>query len=210
MQFYLQASIVEKGVTVRQYRLSRWDVIVGCFVTDIVAFFIVVACAATLHPNGIRDITDAAQAAVALKPLAGQFASILFAIGLVNAALLSAAILPLATTYNICEGLGFESGLDRRFSDAKVFYSIYTALIVLGAIIVLVPHIPLIKLILLSQVANGILLPFVLFFMLKLVNRTDLMGEYKNSRLANAIAVTTSVVMVVLTVAMIWTTVSGS
>ncbi len=210
MQFYLQASIVEKGITVRQYRLSRWDVIVGCFVTDIVAFFIVVACAATLHPNGIREITDAAEAAVALKPLAGQFAALLFAVGLVNAALLSAAILPLATTYNICEGLGFESGLDRRFSEAKVFYSIYTVLIVVGAAIVLVPHIPLIKLILLSQVANGILLPFVLFFMLKLVNRSDLMGEYTNSRLANAIAVTTSVVMVVLTVAMVWTTISGS
>jgi len=210
MQFYLQASIVEKGVTVRQYRLSRWDVIVGCFVTDIVAFFIVVACAATLHPNGVREITDAADAAMALKPLAGQFAALLFAVGLVNAALLSAAILPLATTYNICEGLGFESGLDRRFSEARVFYSIYTALIVLGAVIVLVPHIPLIKLILLSQVANGILLPFVLFFMLKLVNRTDLMGEYKNSRLANAIAITTSVVMIGLTIAMIWTTVSGS
>ncbi len=210
MQFYLQASIVEKGITVRQYRLSRWDVIVGCFVTDIVAFFIVVACAATLHPNGIREITDAAEAAVALKPLAGQFAALLFAVWLVNAALLSAAILPLATTYNICEGLGFESGLDRRFSEAKVFYSIYTVLIVVGAAIVLVPHIPLIKLILLSQVANGILLPFVLFFMLKLVNRSDLMGEYTNSRLANAIAVTTSVVMVVLTVAMVWTTISGS
>jgi len=210
MQFYLQASIVEKGVTPRQYGLSRWDVIIGCLVTDIVAFFIVVACAATLNVNGIRDITDAAQAAAALKPLAGQFASLLFAVGLVNAAVLSAAILPLATTYNICEGLGFESGLDRRFSDAKVFYSIYTALIVIGAGIVLVPRMPLIKLMLLSQVANGILLPFVLYYMVKLVNRADLMGEYKNSRLANAVAVTTSVVMVVLTVAMIWTIVSGS
>jgi Mn2+/Fe2+ NRAMP family transporter len=209
MQFYLQASIVEKGITVRQYRLSRWDVIVGCLVTDIVAFFIVVACAATLHPNGIRDITDAAEAAIALKPLAGQFAALMFAVGLVNAALLSAAILPLATTYNICEGLGFESGLNKRFSEAPVFYSIYTVLIVLGAAIVLIPRMPLIKLMILSQVANGVLLPFVLFYMLKLVNRTDLMGKHKNSRLANAIAVTTSVAMVVLTVAMVWTTLRG-
>ena len=209
MQFYLQASIVEKGITVRQYRLSRWDVIFGCIVTDVVAFFIVVACAATLHLNGIRDISDAAEAAVALKPLAGQFASLLFAVGLVNAALLSAAILPLATTYNICEGLGFESGLDKKFSEAPLFYSVYTALIVLGAAIVLIPNMPLIKLMLLSQVANGILLPFVLYYMLRLVNRTDLMGEYKNSGTANAIAITTSVVMVILTVAMIWTSVRG-
>ncbi len=209
MQFYLQASIVEKGITVRQYRLSRWDVIIGCLVTDIVAFFIVVACAATLHVSGIHDISDAAEAAVALKPLAGQFASLLFAVGLVNAALLSAAILPLATTYNICEGLGFESGLDKRFSEAPVFYSVYTGLIVLGAAIVLIPSMPLIKLMLLSQVANGILLPFVLYYMLKLVNRSDLMGEHKNSPTANAIAITTSVVMVILTVAMIWTTLRG-
>jgi Mn2+/Fe2+ NRAMP family transporter len=209
MQFYLQASIVEKGITARQYRLSRWDVIVGCFVTDIVAFFIVVACAATLYANGTHDITDAAQAAVALKPLAGRFASLLFAVGLVNAALLSAAILPLATTYNICEGLGFESGVNKRLSEAPVFYSLYTALIAFGAGVVLIPNMPLIKLIILSQVANGILLPFVLFYMVKLVNRPDLMGKYTNSRLANLVAVTTSIVMVVLTVAMISTLVSG-
>jgi Mn2+/Fe2+ NRAMP family transporter len=209
MQFYLQASIVEKGITAREYWLSRWDVIIGCFITDIVAFFIVVACAATLHMHGIHTIADASDAAVALKPLAGPFASVLFAIGLVNAALLSAAILPLATTYNICEGMGFESGVDKRVSEAPVFYVIYTALIVFGAGVVLLPHMPLIRLILVSQVANGVLLPFVLFFMLKLVNRGDLMGRYKNSRLANVIAWTTSAVMVLLTVALIWTTVRG-
>ncbi|MBV8206460.1 MAG: Nramp family divalent metal transporter [Acidobacteria bacterium] len=199
MQFYLQASIVEKGVTARQYALSRWDVIVGCLVTDIVAFFIVVACGATLYTRGIHDINDAAEAAVALAPLAGKFASILFAVGLVNAALLSAAILPLATSYNICEGLGYESGVDKRFNEAREFYWLYTLLILFGAGVVLIPHMPLIKLILMSQVANGILLPFVLYFMLKLVNRTDLMGEHKNSRLGNLIAVATSVVMVLLT-----------
>lgn len=210
MQFYLQASIVEKGITVRQYWLSKWDVIVGCLITDIVAFFIVVACGATLFVHGVHNISDAADAAVALKPLAGQFASVLFAIGLVNAALLSAAILPLATTYNICEGLGFESGVNKHFSQAPVFYSIYTGLIVFGAGVVLIPHVPLIKLILLSQVANGVLLPFVLFFMLKLINREDVMGRHKNSRLANWIAWATSAVMVVLTVAMIWTTITGA
>jgi Mn2+/Fe2+ NRAMP family transporter len=169
-----------------------------------------VACGATLYLNGTHNIADAADAAVALRPLAGQFASLLFAVGLVNAGLLSAAILPLATTYNICEGLGFESGVNKHLREAPVFYSIYTLLIVFGAGVVLIPHVPLIKLILLSQVANGVLLPFVLFFMLKLINRSDLMGQYTNSKLANAVALTTSVVMVVLTIAMIWTTFVGT
>ncbi len=209
MQFYLQASIVEKGVTKRDYPMSRLDVIGGCFITEIVTFFIMVACGATLYISGVRDIKDAADAAAALKPLAGQFAAVLFATGLVNAAVLSAAILPLATTYNICEGLGFESGLNKKFSEAPSFYGIYTLLVVFGAGVVLIPRMPLIKLILLSQVANGVLLPFVLFYMLKLVNREDLMGESKNSRLANVIGWSTSGIMIVLTVAMVWTTIAG-
>ncbi len=205
MQFYLQASIVEKGITTRQYAWSRWDVIVGCIITDIVAFFIVVACAATLYVRGIRNIADAADAAVALAPLAGRFASVLFALGLLNAALLSAAILPLATAYNVAEGLGFESGINKRFSEAPAFYWLYTLLIAAGAGFVLVPRLPLMKVIIVSQVANGILLPFVLFFMLTLVNRVDLMGTYTNSRFANVIAWSTSAVMVVLTGALVWT-----
>jgi Mn2+/Fe2+ NRAMP family transporter len=209
MQFYLQSSIVEKGITKKEYGLSRWDVIIGCLVTDIIAFFIVVACAATLFANGTHNISDPADAALALRPFAGRFASLLFAVGLINASLLSAAILPLATTYNICEGLGFESGISKRVREAPIFYSVYTMLIVFGAGIVLIPHVPLIKLILLSQVANGVLLPFVLFYMLKLVNRVDLMHEYTNSRSTNFIAGATSIVVVVLTIAMIWTSVSG-
>ena len=207
MQFYLQASIVEKGITTRQYRWSRWDVIVGCVITDVVAFFIVVACAATLYVKGITNINDAADAAVALAPLAGRFAAALFAIGLLNAALLSAAILPLATAYNVAEGLGFESGVNKRFSDAPAFYWLYTALIAAGSGFVLIPHLPLMKVIMISQVANGVLLPFVLFFMLQLVNRRDLMGAYTNSRPANVIAWSTSDVMVTLTVALVWTSV---
>ena len=210
MQFYLQASIVEKGIGKKEYGLSRWDVILGCIITDVVAFFIVVSCAATLYVTGQHDIADAAEAAVALRPLVGQFASLLFAVGLVNAALLSAAILPLATAYNICEGLGVESGVNRRFSEAKVFYWLYTFLIAGGAGFVLLPRMPLIKVILLSQVLNGVLLPFVLFFMLRLVNRKDLMGNYRNSLTANIIAWSTSVVMIVLTLAMIWTTATQS
>ncbi|MGH9664467.1 MAG: NRAMP family divalent metal transporter, partial [Bryobacteraceae bacterium] len=209
MQFYLQASVVEKGITQKQYALSRWDVIAGCIMTDAIAFFIVIACAATLYKSGHRDIADAAEAAVALRPFAGKFASLLFGVGLVNASLLSAAILPLATAYNVCEGLGFESGIDRRFSEAPAFYWLYTALIVLGAGFVLMPHLPLLKVILLSQVANGILIPFVLLFMLSLVNRKKLMGAMKNGWAANTVAIATCAVMIGLTAAMVWTTLAG-
>jgi Mn2+/Fe2+ NRAMP family transporter len=209
MQFYLQASIVEKGTTIKEYRVSRWDVILGCIVTDVIAFFIVVACAATLYQSGHRDITDAAEAATALRPFAGQFAALLFGIGLVNASLLSAAILPLATAYNVCEGLGFESGVGRRFGQAPVFYSLYTVLIVIGAGFILIPRIPLLKLILISQVANGVLIPFVLVFMLILVNKKKLMGAMRNTVWANAIAGATSVIMVALTAVMVWDSIRG-
>jgi Mn2+/Fe2+ NRAMP family transporter len=209
MQFYLQASLVEKGVSRREYRLVRWDVVLGCVITDVVAFFIVVACAATLYQSGHRNISDAAEAAVALQPFAGRFASILFAAGLVNASLLSAAILPLATAYNVCEGLGFESGVDRGFFEAPIFYSLYTGLIVLGAGCVLIPGLPLMRVILLSQVANGVLIPFVLIFMLILINRKVLMDDMKNGQWANLIAGSTVVVMIVLTAMMLWTSLAS-
>jgi NRAMP (natural resistance-associated macrophage protein)-like metal ion transporter len=209
MQFYLQASIVEKGVTPKEYRLVRWDVVLGCVVTDVIAFFIVVACAATLFRSGHGQINDAAEAAVALQPFAGRFAMLLFGIGLVNASLLSAAILPLATAYNVCEGLGFESGVDHRFSEARIFYTLYTLLIVLGAGCVLIPNLPLLKVILLSQVANGVLIPFVLIFMLLLVNKKNLMGSMRNRTIANVIAGATSAIMIVLTAMMVWSSISG-
>ena len=207
MQFYLQASVVEKGISKRNFNLCRVDVIFGCIVTDVIAFFIVVACAATIFHSGHRDISDVGEAARALAPFAGRFASLLFAIGLVNASLMSATVLPLATTYNICEGLGFESGINHHFREAPIFYGLYTALIVCGAGFVLAPGLPLLKVILLSQVANGILLPFVLIFMLLLVNKTRLMGEYRNGFWGNLIAGSTSVIMIALTVVLIWTTV---
>jgi len=209
MQFYLQASIVEKGVDSRHYSLSRWDVILGCIVTDVIAFFIVVACAATIYKSGGGEIMDAADAAKALVPFAGRFAGALFAIGLVNASLLAAAILPLATAYNICEGLGFESGVEKRFSEAPIFYWLYTLLIVSGAGFVLIPRMPLLKVILFSQVANGVLLPFVLFYMLMLINRKRIMQEYTNNIWQNAVAWSTAVVMIVLTAGMIFYTVKG-
>jgi len=199
MQFYLQASIVEKGVTVRQYRTSRWDVILGCFFTDIVAWFIIVACAATLFASGHHTIDTAADAAQALRPLAGEYAYLLFAAGLFNASLFAASILPISTAYAVCEGLGFESGLDKRFDEAPVFYWLYTLLIVLGAGVLLFPHVPLVYVSVASQVVNGIVLPFVLIFMLLLTNDRELMGDYVNGRGFNIIAWITVVAMIVLT-----------
>src|SRR5207245_7598352 len=188
MQFYLQSSIVEKGVTRRQYKASMLDVVSGCIFTDIVAWFIIVACAATLYVHGYRDIKYAADAAQALRPLAGDYAYILFAVGLFNASLFAASILPLSTAYTVCEGLGFESGVGRRFGEAPLFYWLYTLLIVAGGAVVLIPGLPLVKIAVLSQVVNGVVLPFVLIFMLLLINKKELMGEYVNRPIFNVIA----------------------
>ena len=205
MQFYLQSSVVEKGITARQYSASRWDVILGCVFTDIVAWFIIVACAATLYAAGRHNIADGADAAQALRPLAGEYAYLLFAAGLFNASLFAASILPISTAYAVCEGLGFESGLDKQFHEAPLFYWLYTLLIVFGAGVLLLPHVPLVYVSVLSQVANGIVLPFVLVFMLLLTNDRELMGEYVNGRGFNIVAWTTVVVMIGLTLAMlIW------
>jgi len=200
MQFYLQAAVVEKGIKIDHYVQSRWDVIIGCIIVDVVAFFIIVACAATIFFSGHQRIDHAADAALALQPLAGRAASALFALGLCNASLFAASILPLATAYTVCEGLGFESGIDKRPHEAPVFYSLYTGLIILGGLAVLVLSESMqVPLILFSQVANGILLPFVLIFMLRLCNREDLMGPYRNTRTFNIIAWITCIVIIVLT-----------
>ena len=200
MQFYLQSSIVEKGITVRQYGASRWDVIVGSLFTDIVAWFIVVACAATLFVHGLGAIQDPSDAAEAMKPLAGQYAFILFAAGLFNASLFAASILPLSTAYTVCEGLGFESGLDKKFREAPFFYWFYTLLIAAGAGIVLWPHFPLVKFIIFSQVMNGVLLPVILIFMLILINKKDLMGKHTNGYWLNGLAWATAIIVIGLTV----------
>src|SRR5262249_49149253 len=205
MQFYLQASIVEKGITPRQYRASRWDVIIGCVFTDIVAWFSIAACAATLYAVGRTTIGTAADAAQALKPLAGEYAYLLFAAGLFNASLFAASILPISTAYAVCEGLGFESGLDKQFHEAPAFYWLYTLLIITGAGVLLIPRFPLVHIMVLSQVVNGVVLPFVLIFMLLLTNDRDLMGNHVNSRWYNVVAWTTVVVTIVLTGAMLLT-----
>ena len=203
MQFYLQASIVEKGVTIRQYRASRADVIVGCLFAAVVAWFIVVACAATLHSVGKFNIETGADAAMALRPLAGDYAFLLFAAGLFNASLFAASILPISTAYAVCEGLGLESGLDKRFDEAPAFYWLYTALIVLGAGVLLLPRFPLFRVMVLSQVVNGILLPFVLVFMLLLMNDRELMGEHVNSRWYNIVSWFTVAAMAALSIALL-------
>lgn len=209
MQFYLQSSIVEKGVTVKQYKASRLDVIVGSIFTDIVAWFIVVACAATLYTHGIRNISDAATAAEAMMPLAGRYAFILFAAGLFNASLFAASILPLSTAYVVCEGMGFESGLDKSFREAPFFYWFYTLLIAVGAAVILIPDFPMVKVAILSQVLNGVLLPVVLIFMLRLINKKELMGKYTNSHWFNIVAWTTAVVVIGLSLVLVWNSISG-
>jgi Mn2+/Fe2+ NRAMP family transporter len=208
MQFYLQAAVVEKGVRLADYKYSRYDVIVGCIFTDVVAMFIIVACAATLFQHQI-PINTAADAALALAPLAGKYCAGLFAFGLFNASLFAASVLPLSTAYYVCEGFGWETGIDRRFREAPLFFGLYTALILLGAVFILIPRFPLLEVMYLSQVVNGVLLPFVLIFMLLLINRRDLMGAYVNTRTFNVIAWGTSGVMIALTLGMVGSLLAG-
>ncbi len=203
-QFYLQASIVDKGAKESELKYSQLDAIVGSLFSVVVAGFIVIACAATLFRHGVFHIGDAADAAQSLKPLGGQYAFLLFAVGLLNASLFAASILPLSTAYTVCEALGFESGLNKKFREAPVFYWLYTALIALGAAIVLVPNFPLVHVAVLSQVLNGILLPFVLVFMLLLVNKKMLMGRYVNRRWYNVVAWTLTALIVALTAFMLF------
>jgi Mn2+/Fe2+ NRAMP family transporter len=208
MQFYLQAAVVEKGISAKEYAASRFEVIIGCIATDVVAFFIIVACAGAIYTAQPKDINSAAEAAIGLKPF-GQYAFLLFSAGLFNASLFAACILPLSTAYSVCEGLGFESGVNRNFREAPIFYWLYTLLIVIGAGVVLVPSFPLVKMILLSQVINGVLLPVVLIFMIILINKRDLMQEWVNSRWYNVVSWTTVVVMIGLTLALAAITIKG-
>jgi NRAMP (natural resistance-associated macrophage protein)-like metal ion transporter len=202
-QFYLQASIVDKGTQRSELKYAQADAIVGSLFSVIVAGFIVIACAATLFTHGHRNISDAADAAQSLRPLGGQYAFMLFAFGLLNASLFAACILPLSTAYTVCEALGFESGLNKKFREAPAFYWLYTLLIILGAAIILIPNFPLVRVAVLSQVLNGILLPFVLVFMLLLVNKKMLMGRFTNSRRYNIMAWTLTGLIILLTAYML-------
>jgi len=202
MQFYQQSAVVEKGITIDQYSFSRLDVIFGCIMAIVVAFFIVVACASSIHMQGLK-IETAADAAVALKPLVGKHASALFAFGLFNASLFAACILPLSTSYYICEGMGWESGIDKDFRTAPQFFWLFTIIIVLSALTILMPNVPLIMIMFISQVVNGAVLPFVLIFMLLLINNRHLMGSHVNGPAFNLIAWGTVIVMIVLTLMML-------
>ena len=201
--FYMQASFVEKRVGARQYKEARADVLVGSISCMVIVFFVIVACAATLYVTGHRDIGAASEAAQALKPLAGAYAASLFAFGLLNASLFAACILPLSTSHVICEGLGFEAGIDHKFKNAPMFYGLYTVLIVIGGGLILIPGAPLLKILVFSQVANGVWLPIVLIFMVLLANRRDLLGDHVNSTTFNVVAWVTSIAMIILTIVLV-------
>ena len=204
MQFYLQSSVVDKGLKVEDYQFARLDVIVGSVIVNIVAFFIVMLCAVTIFQAGVK-IETAKDAALALAPLAGKYSTWLFAFGLLNASLFAASILPLSTSYTICEAFGWESSLNRKFAEAPQFYGLYSLMIFLGAGFILFPDVPLIAIMFYSQVINGTLLPFILIFMLILVNDRKIMGNYTNGWIMNLISYLTIILLIVLSGAMIFT-----
>ena len=202
MQFYMQSSVIEKGLKIKDYKFTLWDVILGCIATITVAFFIMVACAATLHKNGII-INEAKDAAVSLKPFAGIFASELFAFGLFVASVFSAAILPLATAFYVCEAFGFEAGIDKKLEEAPQFYALFTSIIAIALIIILFPHAPLIAITIWTQIINAMLLPVVLISMILMVNNKAIMGEYVNNKFQNWVGWTTVVVLIMLTIMLV-------
>ena len=197
MQFYMQSAVIEKKLKVSDYKYTLWDVVLGCIATVVVAFFIIVACAATLHVNGVK-INEASDAAMALKPLAGALDGQLFAFGLFVASIFSAAILPLATAYYVCEAFGFEAGIDKKFSEAPQFYFLFTVIILIGAGIILIPGAPLIAITIWTQVINAILLPVVLICMMVIINNKEIMEDYTNNRLQNLIGWSTTAILIVL------------
>jgi len=207
MQFYLQSSIAEKGISKEHYKASRLDVVTGCFITDIISFFIIVTCGTLLFPHGIR-INEASEAALALRPFAGDYASLIFAVSLANASLLGAIIVPLATAYYICEAMGWEAGVNKTFKEAPQFMWIYTLTIVLASLLVLIPGAPLVLLMVLSAVINGLLLPFVLVCAILLINNKKLMGDYTNSKFYNYISWGTVASVIFLTVSWVVTSVT--
>ena len=202
MQFYMQSTVIEKGLKMKHFRYTMADIIVGCIVTVVVAFFIMVACGSTLHPNGIV-INEAKDAALSLRPLAGNLASQVFAFGLFIASIFSATILPLATAYFVCEAFGFEAGIDKKWDEAKEFYILYTGILIISVIIILIPNAPLIPISIWSQVINGILLPVVLVSMMILINKRKIMGSYTNKPLTNIIGWGAVMILVILSLSLL-------
>jgi len=202
MQVYVQSSVVEKGVTMEDYKRTKIDVWVGTIFAILIVFFIVVSTAATLHKAGIQ-VNSAEDAAHALRPLAGRYAQTLFGFGLFGASMLAAGVLPLATAYSISEALGFEKGVSRSFREAPIFLGTFTFLVAVGAAIAVIPNLPLIRVLLVTQVINGLLLPFVLFAVLRLVNDRELMGSHVNGPLYNVLAWATAIIVTILSLAFI-------
>jgi Mn2+/Fe2+ NRAMP family transporter len=202
MQFYMQSSVIEKGLKIQNYNFTLIDIVIGCVVTVVVAFFIMVACASTLYPNGIV-INEAKDAALSLKPLAGNLASQVFAFGLFIASIFSATILPLATAFFVCEAFGFEAGIDKKWDEAKEFYILYTGILIVSAVIILIPDAPLIPISLWSQVINGLLLPVVLVSMMILINKKRIMGAHINNRFTNIIGWSAVVILIGLSAALL-------
>lgn len=199
MQFYLQAAVVDKGLTAQNYRIIRWDVITGSVVVSVIAFFIILVCASTIYPHGIK-IETAKEAAMALAPLAGKYAADLFALGLLNASLFAASILPLSTAYTVCEAFGWESSVNCKFEEAPQFYVLYSLMIALGAALVMFPSAPLIPIMYFSQVLNGVVLPVILFFMVRLINDPAVMGDQVNGRLSNFLTWCTVIILSILSI----------
>lgn len=206
MMFYIQSSVVEKGISLKNLKYSKMDAVLGAIVVNIVAFFIVIACAATIYANGIQ-VNNVADVSMALAPLAGQYASILFAFGFLNASLFAASILPLSTAYYVCESLGFEAGVSKSFREAPVFHGLYLGLIIAAVIIILIPSVPLLSILYLSQVANGILLPFVLILMLLIINDKKIMGEHVNTKIFNLISILTVIIVMGLSIGLVVTSI---
>jgi Mn2+/Fe2+ NRAMP family transporter len=202
MLFYMQSSVIEKGLKMKNFKYSIIDIVVGCTATVVVAFFIMVACASTLHVSGI-EINEAKDAALALSPLAGEFASQVFAFGLFIASIFSATILPLATAFYVSEAFGFEAGIDKKWNEAKEFYVLYTSILIIGAAIILIPNAPLIKISLGSQVLNGMYLPVILICMMLLVNNKKIMGKYVNKPVNNIIGWSAVVVLITLSLVLL-------
>jgi len=208
MQFYMQSSVIEKGLTIKNYKFTVIDVLVGCIATVAVAFFIMVACGSTMYVNGVgTQIHDASDAAIALRPLAGALASQVFGFGLFIAAIFSAVILPVATAFYVCEAFGYEAGIDKKWDEAPQFYWLYTLIIIIGAGIILIPSSPLMAISLWSQRINGVLLPVVLLCMMIIINKKDVMGEYTNNKLVNIIGWATIIILIALSVVMLITSI---
>jgi len=208
MQFFVQSNIVDKGTSVKEWALAKWDVIAGAVSANLVAIFIIVTTATVLHPKGIV-ITQASQAAIALTPLVGRYATVLFAVGLLAASVLAACVLPLTAGYSICEAFGWEAGVDLKFSEAPVFIGIYTFVIFVGAALILLPGLNLVAVMILSQVVNGIMLPFLLIFMMIIINDRRIMGTYTNGGIYNSIAWLTIAAAIALTAILLVVTALG-